>query len=75
MGREILTVVQGAPTAFADSTGEMWSADFVFNGGTTGTGAFTPDHQGVLTFTQIPEPGSVMLGLLGGLVLVARRRR
>jgi len=81
---QLLNVVQGTPTAFSDSNGDQWTADFrfnnsgygdvVFNGGTGGNGAFTPDHQGVLSFSRVPEPSSILFGL-SALALLARRRR
>ena len=82
---QFLSVVQGTPTAFSDSNGDQWTAEFfftnsgyndvVFNGGTGGNGAFTPDHQGTLIFTQVPEPSAALLGLLSLGLLIRRRRR
>ena len=82
-----VNVVEGTTALFSDSNGDMWGVDFdfkngfygdvVFNGGVGGNGVFTPDHQGVLTFSVVPEPStSVMIGLgLAGLIGVRRRRR
>lgn len=74
-------VLVGTPKNFTDSNGDQWQATFVFNrngyadvvrnidaipGGTI-------DHQGILTFTQIPEPSTAIL--LGLMALTGLRRR
>ncbi len=87
LSTQTVSVTQGTLTAFTDSNGDMWDADFVFNnggyggdvvfnGGTTPGGA-NPDHQGVLTFSAVPEPASIAIAGLGliGLIGLARRRR
>ena len=82
---QALTVNGGVPLAFNDSNGDPWVAEFqfnvgaygdvVFNGGAGGNGAFQPDHQGILRFTLVPEPGSAALLGLGFLGLALRRKR
>ncbi|MFI4862319.1 MAG: PEP-CTERM sorting domain-containing protein [Phycisphaerales bacterium JB063] len=78
-----LVVNEGTSELFSDSNGDQWQADFDFINAGYGDvvnnvshlpGGAALDHQGVLTFTQVPEPGSLALLSLGGLAMLRRRR-
>jgi len=79
-------VLVGTPKSFTDSNGDQWEATFVFNRNAYGNvvqntntgagGSGDPnDHQGILTFTQVPEPSSSLFAGLALAGVLLRRRR